>query len=212
MAIDERIGRALNSSNLKNDEHHVDVDIVGALAFTSQLGASLHQYFTAGHSAEYWSTVRHLSGTLSRVCRRKRLGLSQADSTIVARQALLEWDLRNCRACNGTGVRLLSYAAPNEESALPAESQLPPAGGSVRVVKVGDEQSQDSDRQRVDSCSHCDGTGLFNPLWSWRAGRMEVPESGDGEEEWWGKRLDLAKEIIEASMRAASRKVAAQVR
>ena len=213
MSIDERIGRALNSTNLKNDSHHTDVDIVGALAFASELGASLHQLFTAGHLYEYFAAVRHLSNTLFRVCRRKRLGISRNDATVVARQALLEWDLKICRGCNGTGSRLLSYSAAAElEPADPGAQALERVPPKYCASNAEPPLSNSGNQQGVACCPLCDGTGMFAPLWSWRREQMNLPLDEADAEEWWAKRVDLARGIIDTAMRAASGAVAAGMR
>lgn len=59
-------------------------------------------------------------------------------------------------------------------------------------------------------CPHCSGSGMFVPLWSWR--RSVMRPTGDMGEDWWVKRLELTKEIIEDAYRSAQRKVTQQMR
>lgn len=179
MSSHERIGRALNSKNLRQDEHHTDADVVAALAFAPQLGASLQALFSAGHTEELSRTVFLLTNTLVRAGRRKRIGFGHRRAETIAQQALLEWTVKVCRSCNGTGSRLASY-------------------------------SFDAEPVRAGSCLHCEGTGVFVPLWSWRAQLMQVSDQ-DPSQDWWEKRLDLAREIIDDAYSTARRKVAAQL-
>lgn len=180
MATHERIGQALNSKNLRQDEHHADADVVAALAFAPQLGASLQFLISAGHAEEGVRTVEYLTHTLIRAGRRKRIGFGKMRAETIARQALLEWTIRVCRACNGTGNKLASYSHDADH------------------VKAGD------------SCDLCDGTGMFLPLWEWRAGLMQINDQ-DPAREWWEKRIDLAKEIIEDAFATARRRVTSQL-
>jgi hypothetical protein len=179
MASHERIARALNSSNLKQDEQHFDADVVAALAFAPQLGASIHALVLAGHQEEAPRTIRLLTQTLIRAGRRKRIGFGSQRAEVVARQALLEWVIRVCRACNGSGRRLVSYSHDAEQPT------------------------------QEDSCSHCEGTGVFTPTWAWRHASMELPP--EAEQGWWEKRLDLAKEIMDDAFRSTRRKVTSQL-
>lgn len=180
MTTHERIGQALNSQNLRQDRHHTDADVVAALAFAPQLGASLQSLISAGQHAEAGNTLRLLTVTLLRAGRRKRIGFGKLRAETIARQALLEWMIRICKSCNGTGFRLVSYTF---------EAEQPKQG---------------------DSCSHCEGTGVFMPTWEWRAQTMSVHDQ-DPAREWWEKRIDLGKEIIEDAFRAARRKVTVQL-
>ena len=180
MSSHERIGRALNSHNLRSDEHHVDADVVAALAFAPQLGASLQFLISAGHAEELDRTIGYLTHTLIRAGRRKRIGFGKMRAETIAKQALLEWTIRVCRACNGTGIKLASYSHDAEP---------------VRAA---------------DSCHLCDGTGLFLPLWEWRCDLMQVSDQ-DPSREWWEKRIELAKEILEDAYSTARRKVTAQL-
>lgn len=180
MATHERIGQALNSKNLRQDEHHTDADVVAALAFAPQLGASLQSLISAGHVVELDRTLRLLTDTLLRAGRRKRIGFGKLRAEVIARQALLEWTIRICRSCNGTGYRLVSYTF---------DAQQP---------------------KQSDSCPHCEGTGVFMPTWEWRVDTMSIHDQ-DPTRDWWEKRIDLGKEIIEDAFRAARRKVTAQL-
>lgn len=180
MASHERIGQALNSKNLKQDEQHFDVDVVAALAFAPQLGASLQSLISAGHLEELDRTLTLLTATLLRAGRRKRIGFGKMRAESIAKQALVEWVIRICRACNGTGYRLVSYEVDAEQP------------------------------KQNDGCLHCEGTGLFMPTWEWRATLMQVTDE-DPAREWWEKRIDLGKEIIEDAFRSARRKVTAQL-
>lgn len=184
MPSNERIGRALNSHNLRSDEQHSDIDIVGALAFSSPLGASLQALFSAGHQIEMPRAVELLSRTLIRASRRKRIGLSVRAAGIVSRQALIEWHLRVCRFCNGTGKKLLSYSAEPDRA-----------------------QQTDGDK-----CAHCNGSGEIEPTWAWRAKQMFDSATVEQQsEDYWTKRLDLAREIAEGAYRAAGRRVSRQL-
>lgn len=180
MSSHERIGRALNSHNLRSDEHHSDADVVAALAFAPQLGASLQLLISAGHTEEVGRTIEYLTLTLVRAGRRKRIGFGKMRAETIARQALLEWTIRVCRACNGTGSKLVSYS----HDAAPVKAN--------------------------DSCDLCDGTGMFLPLWEWRAVLMDINDQ-DPAREWWEKRIELAKEIIEDAFSTARRRVTAQL-
>ena len=184
MASNERIGRALNSRNLKSDEQHSDIDVIGALAFSSPLGSSLQALFSAGHQIEMPRAVELLSISLIRASRRKRIGMSAKAAEIVSRQALIEWPLKVCRFCNGTGKKVHSYSA-----------------------KTDVEQQTDGD-----SCSHCTGSGEIEPTWEWRAKQMfdsaSVEQHSEG---YWTKRLDLAREVAEDAYRAAARRVSRQL-
>lgn len=182
MASNERIGQALNSKNLKQDELHSDIDVVAALAFASRLGSSLQSLKSAGHLNEIGNSIYLLSITLSRAGRRKRIGISKDKAEVVARQALLEWLINICRSCNGTGHKLSSYAAP-----------------PLHKPK----------RNSSDSCSHCNGTGIFMPSWSWRKQMMNL--GPDDSKQWWEKRIEFAKEIAEDAYMAAKRKVTVQL-
>lgn len=183
MPSNERIGRALNSNNLRSDSQHSDIDIVGALAFTSQLGAALQALYSAGHQIELPRTIELLARTMIRSARRKRIGISLEDARLVSKQALLEWHVRICRFCNGTGAKIASYT-------------------------IDAENSQITDGN---SCSHCTGTGELVPAWSWRAQSMFGSAHADQDPEWWEKRIDLAREIAEDAYRAAGRRVTTQL-
>lgn len=182
MASNERIGQALNSKNLKQDELHSDVDVVAALAFASRLGSSLQALKSGGHLNELGNSIYLLSITLSRSGKRKRIGISRDKAEVVARQALLEWLIHICRACSGTGHRLASYSA---------------------------KQLQRPKRNSNDSCPHCNGSGIFMPTWAWRKQMMNLgPEES---KHWWEKRLEFAKEIAEDAYITAKRKVTVQL-
>lgn len=180
MATHERIGRALNSSNLRQDEQHFDADVVAALAFAPQLGASLQALISAGHRDELWRAVSLLTDTLLRAGRRKRIGFGKLRAETIAKQALLEWTIRICRSCNGSGRRLALYTFDADQP------------------------------KKDDSCPHCDGTGLFMPVWEWRAQSMGLGDQ-DPAPHWWEKRIDLAKEILDDAYRVACRRVTDQL-
>ena len=182
MASNERIGQALNSKNLKQDDLHSDIDVIAALAFASRLGSSLQSLKSGGHLNELSKSIYLLSVTLSRSGRRKRINISKDKAEIVARQALLEWLIHICKTCNGTGHRLSDYSA-----------KIP----------------QRPKRNSSDSCYHCNGTGLFIPTWSWRKQMMNL--GPDEQKIWWEKRLEFAKEIAEDAYITAKRKVTVQL-
>lgn len=112
MSSNERIGSALNSSNLKMDELHSDADVVAALAFANKLGIALQHIGSAGQHADINTAVAMLARVLQKACARKKMGISNANAVLAARQALVEWLIRICRTCSGTGEQLLSYAEP----------------------------------------------------------------------------------------------------
>lgn len=180
MPSHERIGQALNSKNLTQDSTHFDADVVAALASAPELGASLQIFLSAGQSEEAPRVIRLLAQTLLRAGRRKRIGFGRDRAEIIARQSLYEWCIKLCRACNGTGYRLVSY-------------------------HVGVEQPK-----REDECLHCDGTGHFMPTWEWRVDTMAISDQ-EPVRDWWEKRIDLAKEIIEDAFRVARRNVTRQL-
>lgn len=180
MATHERIGRALNSKNLKQDEQHFDADVVAALAFAPQLGASLQALVSAGHCDELSRTVVLLTDTLLRAGRRKRIGFGKLRAETIAQQALIEWAIRICRSCNGSGYRLVMYTFDADQP------------------------------KKQDSCLHCEGTGVFMPVWEWRAQSMGLTDQ-DPAPHWWEKRIDFAKEILDDAYRAARRNVTRQL-
>lgn len=182
MASNERIGQALNSKNLRQDELHTDIDVVAALAFASRLGSSLQALKSGGHFSEIHNSIYLLSITLARSGKRKRIGISRDKSEAIARQALFEWLINICRSCNGTGHRLANYsAAPRMRSR----------------------------KSSGDSCSHCNGTGIFMPTWAWRKQMMNL--GPDESKHWWEKRIEFAKEIAEDAYMTAKRKVTVQL-
>lgn len=144
MTSSERIGSALNSGNLKMDDLHADADLIAALAFVSRLGQRLQHVASGGYMSELGPAINELARVLKKACSRKRMGLSMEDAHIVATQAMREWLIKICRTCNGTGERLMSYAA---------------TGGK---------------QQRKGQCPHCSGTGLFIPTWRWRRDVMAI--------------------------------------
>lgn len=180
MTSSERIGMALNSKNLKSDELHNDADIIAALGFANRLGSKL-QRIRAGGEMDFYPAVIHLAATLRKACRNKRMGISNEAAFKCAEQGLREWLVHICRSCNGTGERLLDYSG----------------------IKPGKKRT-------LGTCTHCSGTGLFVPLWSWRKGVMRL--DAEASDAWWEKRVDLAKEIAEDAYRSAQRKVTAQMR
>ena len=182
MTSNERIGQALNSKNLRSDEHHADIDVVAALAFTSKLGASLQHLRSGGQYEEIGDSINLLAITFSRSSRRKRIGVNVRDAEIISKQALLEWMIQICKTCNGTGNSLNNYGAP-----------------TVTTPK----------RNSNDSCYHCSGSGMFMPAWSWRKSQMKL--TGDVSREWWEKRIEFAKEIANDAYTAARRKVSVQM-
>jgi len=109
MASHERIGSALNSGNLRSDEIHTDVDVVGALGFANRLGAELQHLCSAGQLSSFSRAVALLADTTRRSMRRKKMGISAVDAAKVSCQALKEWLVRACYVCNGTGEVLLNY-------------------------------------------------------------------------------------------------------
>lgn len=109
MASHERIGAAINSGNLRSDETHSDVDIVGALGFANRLGAELQHLCSAGQLTSFSRAASLLADTLRRSMRRKKMGISANDAELVANQALKEWLVRACYVCNGSGEVLLNY-------------------------------------------------------------------------------------------------------
>lgn len=183
MATNERIGSALNSGNLRADELHHDIEIVAALAFASRLGSTLQALRSAGHNSELQNSIELLSNTLIRAGRRKRIGIGQDRAAVIAQQALLEWMIRICKACNGTGTKLQSYAPPTK----------------FNVPR----------RKQSDSCWHCNGTGLFMPSWKWRSQMMKL--GPDESRDWWEKRIEFAKEIADDAYASARRKVTQQL-
>ena len=181
MTSSERIGTALNSKNLKNDELHNDADIVAALGFANRLGSKLQRVRSGGSTSDMYPAVVHLAVTLKKACRNKRMGISNEAAFKCAEQGLREWLVHICRSCNGTGERLLDYSG----------------------VTPGKKRT-------MGTCNHCNGTGMFVPLWSWRKQVMALTEEVSGA--WWEKRIELAKEIAEDAYRSAQRKVTAQMR
>lgn len=181
MTSSERIGTAINSKNLRSDELHMDVDVIAALARASNLGASLHHLRSGGQLGEFGAASQATERVLVKACRRKRMGISRDASKKCSAQALYEWMINVCKLCNGTGSKLLNYS----------------------VLEVG---------EKVESgdCPHCQGSGIFMPIWSWR--KKSLGLKGDVSEGWWEKRIELAKEIIEDAYRSANRRVGSQLR
>lgn len=110
MPSHERIGSALNSGNLRSDELHFDADLVAALAFASKLGIKMQHLGSGMYESELTPAVVELTRVLKKACLRKRLGISYEDANMAAKQGLCEWLIRICRACNGSGQRLLDYS------------------------------------------------------------------------------------------------------
>lgn len=183
MASNERIGRALNSNNLRQDELHSDVDVIAALAFASRLGSSLQSLKSGGHLNQLPDSVYLLSLALIRSGRRKRIGISRDKAEMVSRQALLEWLIQICRSCNGTGHKLSDY--------------------TVKPVRHLRKKNSD------DMCPHCNGTGKFMPTWAWRRQMMSL--NGEESKAWWEKRIEFAKEIADDAYHGAKRKVTVQL-
>ena len=180
MTSSERIGKALNSGNLKNDAYHIDADLIASLAFASKLGQRLQSIASAGFLEEFSPAVVELTRVLKKACNRKKMGCSKGCAEIAAKQALREWLIRICKTCNGTGQQLYTYTTAD-----------------AHVEK------------RKGKCDHCDGTGKFRPTWQWRMEMMELKE--DASQDWWAKRIDLAKEIADDAFRAARREVTFQM-
>lgn len=110
MTSHERIGAALNSGNLRNDELHFDADLVAALSFASRLGIKLQHVTSGGYTSELAPAIQELARVLKKACGRKKLGLSYEHAQLAATQALREWLIKICRSCNGTGERLADYS------------------------------------------------------------------------------------------------------
>ena len=181
MASNERIGTALNSKNLKSDETHFDADLVAALAHASKLGSSLQMAISAGFNEELAPAAEELARVLKKACRRRNWGIGWKAAKVAAQQALVEWILEVCRACNGTGKTLLNYSI----------------------------DAADQTDQKERECPVCNGTGQFIPEWGWRADQMGLDLSDSSG--WCGKRIDLAKEIAGDAYRTARRQVSKQL-
>ena len=113
MSSNERIGTALNSSNLKTDDTHFDSEIIASLSFASKLGIMLQHMKSGNYITDYVKTSKELSKVLKKSCVRKKLGISYSVSLIVSQQALKEWLINICKFCNGTGHKIPMYS--NEE-------------------------------------------------------------------------------------------------
>lgn len=184
MPSHERIGRALNSSNLRSKSFHGDVDVVAALAFASALGSSLQSLRSAGNDSELKQSIELLSHALVRGLRHKKIGINRGTAVVVAKQALLEWMIQICKLCNGSGKVLADY------------SGKPPA-----LKGSG-----------LNSCLHCEGTGLFHATWGWRQQMLGlIPQDQSRSSSWYEKRIDLAKSIAQEAYVSAKRKVSAQL-
>jgi hypothetical protein len=110
MASNERIGAALNSGNLRNDETHFDADLVAALAFVSKLGSQLQHVASGGYVSELQPAIDELARVIKKACSRRKMGISWSDANAAATQAMREWLIRICRSCNGSGERLVDYS------------------------------------------------------------------------------------------------------
>lgn len=182
MTSNEKIGKALNSSDLTNDQFHTDVDVVAALAFASPLGQMVQGLASAGDKYEIVPTIEELAKVMRRACNKKNMGCSTEKSRLIARQALREWLIRVCRACNGSGHRLRSY------------NYLSP---DLSHTKADGE------------CDHCAGTGRFSPTWDWRLNEMALPD--DANQRWFEKRLSMAIDILDSAYSSARREVSKQL-
>lgn len=109
MPSNERIGTALNSKNLKSDETHFDADLVAALAHASKLGATLQMLISGGFAEELRPASDELARVLKKACRRRNWGIGWQAAQRASRQGLIEWMMKACRGCNGTGKTLLNY-------------------------------------------------------------------------------------------------------
>lgn len=118
MTSSQRIGRALNSSDLRSDETHEDVDVLAALAFSPTLGSLLHRLSTANDASAFTPAAEAVARQLYRALRKKRHRVDRSAATAVATQALKEWAIGICIQCNGTGRALLEYVpgADNREA------------------------------------------------------------------------------------------------
>ena len=103
MSINERIGSALNSKNLKFDETHFDTDYVISLGLANKLGIKLQHLKSGGYDEEIYPAILELTRVLRKSCNRKKIGLSKDNALLISKQALKEWLIKICRNCNGTG-------------------------------------------------------------------------------------------------------------
>lgn len=63
--------------------------------------------------------------------------------------------------------------------------------------------------QKEEQCLICEGTGAFIPTWDWRVEVMSLREADSAV--WWGKRIELAKEIADDAFNTARRQVTKQM-
>lgn len=111
MSSNERIGSALNSTNLKSDETHFDTDYIASLALANKLGRKLQHLKSGGYDEELYPAIIELAKVLRKSCNRKKIGLSKDNALLISKQALKEWLIKICRNCNGTGQLQPLYSA-----------------------------------------------------------------------------------------------------
>lgn len=102
MGIIEKYSRATQSSNLRSDEHHHDVDKLAAVALSSEFGSLLFRVKYANDPTSYVQLVKEWEWYV-----KKRAALAgwpmAIDDEAVAKTSLKYWLNDICPACGGTG-------------------------------------------------------------------------------------------------------------
>lgn len=99
----EAVGRALNSSDLSQQEYETAVDRVGALARATDLGRALFHWGYAGDETASRSAFKHL---IRKAQRRTRVYKHHKEYPLlerVVKLVLYEWKYQGCIACGGAG-------------------------------------------------------------------------------------------------------------
>ena len=104
MGIGERLAKATSADDLGWADNKIKpVDLVAALAATSNLGSDLHRAKDHDQTA-LRRAVMLLSRKAMKQGERKRLFLSRAMAQAMAITAILERCMPNCRTCHGAKV------------------------------------------------------------------------------------------------------------
>lgn len=109
MGIIEKYSRATQSSNLRSDEHHHDVDKLAAVALSSEFGSLLFRVKYANDAGSFPRLKEEWRWYV-----KKRAALAgwpiHVKEEAVADSALFHWLNDLCPACGGKGFKKMAFA------------------------------------------------------------------------------------------------------
>jgi hypothetical protein len=217
--IREKVGHALNTKSLQSSaERERPVDVIGAMAVSSQLGSLLFRMKYGGFitAANTELAAVRLAG------RMQPRGLRPIPMLVeIARLAVEEWLLDRCFVCNGRRMvgghrdRLVQRRIPCKKCNGTGEITRTTPRGTVLTTCCGDcgglkvtTLLELHDAEPLRQCHVCSGTGRLVMTDTQRARLMNVSVA---EVQGWEKRLNRALDLLRQIDRRTAGCVRAQL-